>query len=1492
MYLDADGDGVHTAADVVPSSGSVTFDVWLKTDENRDGSHPVCSRNSAAPFTINSYTFLLRARNGTVTWSNFVNRMPNLTLVIRPDSSATEYFAGRADALILPPGTYKLASLTATIALGTPTISIVPTPTSVTAIAMTSFGCQCEGLDWDNTMKLGSDWFDVDGLDYDGVSNHGPVLDPVAGMSAWEGSAAEQTLRASDADGEPLRFSKISGPSFLTVTTTDPGSGTATGIARLEPGYTDAGNTGAMVAVDDGVSYDTRPFGITVYDVNRPPVLAPVSDMTVAPGDTTDQTITAVDPEGEAVRFAIRSGPTFLTILPSDPGSAILRVTPPSNLGGLYTAVIQALDSFGADEDSVTIDVTGPRHPPVIDEILPSVEVQEEGFNYISIYATDVDGAETLSFLKVSGPAFMEVRTWGVSPGYATYAQGAVYLSPHAGDRGDYVAVVGVTDGTSTSTGFLSIRVTNGYPGDTSVLLSGERGCPLLDGESFRLTGWRTGVERSSSDSLRFWFFASDSAGDIELAPRGNNRNWFDCSNGLQGSVTLAGTGGAALGVGIYDGAILISDGSSPGLDARIGCARCASASGRFEVKELDTLPGGGVRSAWVTFEVRCDGSSAALRGDLRFHARKPPVTVYAPTHARIGVDDDASFFVTAADSGARPVSLHGELPANASLVPAAGPGGWELRWHPTLAQIGKWRLSFRATNPQGDTANAFTNVTILPRNAVTAVVQERGLQLFTSNRGAFACDLRDSSGGLLMPGNFGERSLADAAGLWLGAKVDGEPRVAIGGLDPEFVPGPAPGGVALPFDPRYKNYKLERGVFGTSDRRNWPGELGAPMDSAGMPEDVGDVTVWSVYNDGSPSTHASPSGGTAPLGVEVQQTTWAFQRSELGRVAYLRFLVRNTGSHRLRDAYASIWLRPSATRDVDYPSRTVPFQDVVGCDSSRSLGFSYASADPFPTPLYITPSVGIQLLKGAVQRNGTGDSVQLGMSSFRRLPAGSPIGATAAYNVMRGLRENGSPVLDPGGTPVGQEVAGDPVSGTGWLDDPTAAAPQKLLVLSTGPFDMDPGETQTIEAAFVIGLGPDRLASITELRRTADLIRSGSMSNSAPRLYVPPYELRVDEGKRLQFDVSAYDAEGDRVAIMSPSLPSGASLTVDGPYAQFAWTPGFDQAGRYDVAFLASDFSSTDTASVEIQVQNVDAAPVARSGGPYHGVAGTPVQFDGSASDDPDGNPVQLTWSFGDGEVGYGGHVMHVYDDPGTYSVLLLAYDGSLEDADTTTAQVAIPIQVHAFVGGGSGVIRLASPEPVLKLSVEAEGGATITDLQPASFFLESHGSGPVSSIQAIDSDTRMGGDSNGNGQDELSVAFRKQDLRALFQALPDGRTSITAVLVGVVEKNTAFAASVELTVETTHEPLAVVVAPNPINPRGTLTFVTTRPGHVRVSLFDVSGRLVRRLYESGAAPAGYHDVPIDGKDDRGRSLASGLYFYRIEGIEGVTSGRLTILK
>jgi flagellar hook assembly protein FlgD len=50
-----------------------------------------------------------------------------------------------------------------------------------------------------------------------------------------------------------------------------------------------------------------------------------------------------------------------------------------------------------------------------------------------------------------------------------------------------------------------------------------------------------------------------------------------------------------------------------------------------------------------------------------------------------------------------------------------------------------------------------------------------------------------------------------------------------------------------------------------------------------------------------------------------------------------------------------------------------------------------------------------------------------------------------------------------------------------------------------------------------------------------------------------------------------------------------------------------------------------------------------------------------------------------------------------------------------------------------------------------------------------------------------------------------------------------------------------------------------------------------VTLGLYDVSGRRVRALFR-GEATAGESDYEWDGRDDRGRPAAAGLYFARVQ--------------
>jgi PKD repeat protein len=60
----------------------------------------------------------------------------------------------------------------------------------------------------------------------------------------------------------------------------------------------------------------------------------------------------------------------------------------------------------------------------------------------------------------------------------------------------------------------------------------------------------------------------------------------------------------------------------------------------------------------------------------------------------------------------------------------------------------------------------------------------------------------------------------------------------------------------------------------------------------------------------------------------------------------------------------------------------------------------------------------------------------------------------------------------------------------------------------------------------------------------------------------------------------------------------------------------------------------------------------------PSTGFAPLEVEFDGTASRDPDGRVVQWNWQFGDGGQGSGGHVFHTFQTQGVFQVKLTVVD------------------------------------------------------------------------------------------------------------------------------------------------------------------------------------------------------------------------------------------
>jgi hypothetical protein len=69
----------------------------------------------------------------------------------------------------------------------------------------------------------------------------------------------------------------------------------------------------------------------------------------------------------------------------------------------------------------------------------------------------------------------------------------------------------------------------------------------------------------------------------------------------------------------------------------------------------------------------------------------------------------------------------------------------------------------------------------------------------------------------------------------------------------------------------------------------------------------------------------------------------------------------------------------------------------------------------------------------------------------------------------------------------------------------------------------------------------------------------------------------------------------------------------------------------------------------------------------------------------------------------------------------------------------------------------------------------------------------------------------------------------------------------------------------------------PNPFNPATTIKYDLPKTTRVTLRIFDIMGRQVKTLIDE-EKDAGYHYLIWEGKDDKGRPVTSGIYFYRLE--------------
>ena len=311
-------------------------------------------------------------------------------------------------------------------------------------------------------------------------------------------------------------------------------------------------------------------------------------------------------------------------------------------------------------------------------------------------------------------------------------------------------------------------------------------------------------------------------------------------------------------------------------------------------------------------------------------------------------------------------------------------------------------------------------------------------------------------------------------------------------------------------------------------DWQEWPGDKGAPYEDVNKngkydPDtDIPGVpgasqTLWIAYNDGQAlSLYASP-----PIGMDVQETFWAYAVSNpLGNVIFkrVRLVYTGTSSSSSNARVDSMYIAQFSDPDIGTYT-----DDYAGCDTVLDLGYAYNSTNydnKYSAQGLVVPAMGYDFLQGAAYFTGDqNDSAIIdfkyrkGYKYFQDKPMSAFIyfsasgnwsdptlvsnngnydnGTLQMYNLFRGyLPDPKYPASEPFPTNTGTLggfgtylLAGDPVTGTGWVDGNVDVAGDRRILCINGPISMQLGDTAEVVIALVGGEGTNNLSSVSVLK-------------------------------------------------------------------------------------------------------------------------------------------------------------------------------------------------------------------------------------------------------------------------------------------------------------------------------------------------------------------------------------------------------------------------
>jgi hypothetical protein len=154
----------------------------------------------------------------------------------------------------------------------------------------------------------------------------------------------------------------------------------------------------------------------------------------------------------------------------------------------------------------------------------------------------------------------------------------------------------------------------------------------------------------------------------------------------------------------------------------------------------------------------------------------------------------------------------------------------------------------------------------------------------------------------------------------------------------------------------------------------------------------------------------------------------------------------------------------------------------------------------------------------------------------------------------------------------------------------------------------------------------------------------------------------------------------------------------------------------------------------------------------------------------------------------------------------------------------------------------------------------------------------------------TQLGATTNVQGQWSrgMGFPFLHMELEYPIRTSEEERSKLISALVTIFQPSLGTATIADMVPHDFHLRQCY---PNPFNPVVTIPYRLGVSQHIRLSVYAIDGRPVKRLVDA-FQNAGEYSVTWNGRDAAGKTVPSGVYIYQLDTLQGILARKMTMLR